>query len=440
MAGIFLIFLKSFQLPSQIRKAEELLDQGEHQKASDIVKNILDRKKEYIPARYLRAKLLIRQNQYLMAISELNSILAATDSKKYINELELHNHLATLYNQTQNYKKEIEEYKAILTFNSEDIQANYRLGHALFRQKDYKRVKEYLLKAIILDPKLIDCQLPLGISCFQISDYEKAELYLTKSLEGSGDHNEAKFYLGHIYKMKKDFDNAVFMFNSSKTSSTYYLPSLQALGEIFFENEQYADAIDHLEEGLNKLPEKSEESNAYRYLLAECYEQVNKIKEATHHWEKIALENPSYRSTKLKLESYSDVMQDQNLMAVFTKSLEELQPIITELISSLNYNIVGKDRKSSNEYQYKAYNIKRINDPPVLIYFNRSTKEITEGQITDFYKRINEEKCKSGIYITTGKFSLRAKSISASKMIDLYDAGHVAKALEKIQSRKETRK
>jgi restriction endonuclease Mrr len=93
-----------------------------------------------------------------------------------------------------------------------------------------------------------------------------------------------------------------------------------------------------------------------------------------------------------------------------------------------------------NEYIYNSYNIKRINDPPMLVCFNKTTREISEGQIIDFYKRINNEKCKGGIYITTSKFSLRAKSNASSKMIDLYDSEFVSKSMEKINARKKVQK
>ncbi len=123
-------------------------------------------------------------------------------------------------------------------------------------------------------------------------------------------------------------------------------------------------------------------------------------------------------------------------MQFFQTSLEELQPYIRDIIAGLNFNIVSAERLFTNEYLYKTYNIKRINDPPMLVYFNKTTREISEGQIIDFYKRINNEKCKGGIYITTSKFSLRAKSSASSKMIELYEGDFVSRAVEKINARK----
>lgn len=437
--SISIMILKSLRIPMSIRKAEDFIGQGDYSSASEIVKIVLNKKKDYPPARYIKARILINQSQYILAISELNSILALSDFSKYISELEIHYHLAELYNLTKNYQKEIEEYKAILSFNPDDIKGNHRLGHAFYQLKNYKNAREHLLKAVILDPASTDNYLPLGVSCYKVSDYQKAEQYLLKAFEFKKD-NESQFYLGSIYKMKKDYENAGKMLENAKNDRRFLTGSLYMLAEMSFENEDFATAIEYLEKGLNSLKENDEESLAYRYLLAECYENENKIKEAVHHWSKIETENPNYRSTRIKLEAYRSILDNANLMQFFQTSLEELQPYIRDMIAGLNFNIVNAERLATNEYLYKTYNIKRINDPPMLVYFNKTTREISEGQIIDFYKRINNEKCKGGIYITTSKFSLRAKSSASSKMIELYEGDFVSRAMEKINARKKVLK
>ena len=432
-----IFFLRSFQLPAKIRRAEEYMEHGEYSRVNEIIRQILEKKDDYVPARYLRAQLYMRQGQYLLAISELNAILSITDFQKYIKELDIHYHLAHMYGETKNYPKEIEEYKKILMFNPDDVKANHRLGHALFRKNDFKGAREHLQRVSVLDSRIVDIFLPLGIACYNLSDYSHAEQYLLKSTEVPGETSEANYYLGQIYRMKKDYDNAEKMLDSAKKNRAYYLRSIYSLGEIYHEQDRNHQAIDILEQGLSRLG-NDEEANAYRYLLAECYEMENKIDEAIHHWEKIASVNSNYRSTKMKLDSYRDVLQNRSLMTLFSSSLEEIQPLITEIISGLHYNIVGKEKLSPNEFQYKAFNIKRINDPPMLILFNRTTREITEGQILEFFKRIGEEKCKSGIYIATSRFSLRARNVAASKLIELYDAEFVTIAIEKAATRKKT--
>jgi tetratricopeptide (TPR) repeat protein len=433
---IFFVILKSTSFPARIKKAEELLEQGDASAALEIVKAILDKKRDYVPARYLKALILIRQNQYLLAITELNSILGLSDLSAFVNEIDIHNHLARLYNETQNYRKEIDEYKEILIFNPEDLIANHRIGHALYKNGDYKRARDHLLKAVVIDPNLADIFLPLGVSCYHVSDYEKSEEYLLHALNAPGDNSEAQYYLGSIYQMKKDYKSAVSMLESARGNRKYFLKCLQHIGEIYFQIEEFDGAIEILEQGLPRLKEKSEESREYRYLLAECYERQNKIKEAIYHWQKIADENPGFRGTKLKLESYREILDNENLTAMFASSLDALQPTIVEMISSLNYTILSKEKLSQNEYQYKAYNIKRIGDPPLLVCFHRTTREITEDNINEFHKRIIVEKCKNGIYIATAGFSLRAKTTAQLKMIEVYDPDYIQKIMEKIKSRK----
>ena len=404
------IILKAVSIPAKIKKAEALLDAGDQSGASEIVKNVLNKKKDYVPAKYLRALIFIRQSQYLLAITELNSVLGISNFDQYVKELDIHYHLAFLYNATQNYQKEIDEYRMILTFNPEDVKANHRIGHALYQKGQFKPARDHLMKAVLLDPALKDCFLPVGISCFNISEYERAEEYLTKAMTVVGDHSEAEYHLGNIYKMKKDYTNAISMLEKSKDNPRYFTKSLFNIGEMHFHQKEYSEAIQVLERGLKGLKERTEEALAYRYLLAECYEIENKIKEAIHHWEKVAAENPNYRSAKIKLESYKEMMENKNLMAIFDASLDQLQPKIVDFITGLNYNIISKEKMSPNEYLYKVYNIKRINDPPLLIHFNRTAREITETQILEFNKKISEEKCRNGIYISTSTFSLKARS------------------------------
>jgi len=436
LIAIMLMILKSLRIPMSIRKAEELFAENDLNGANELVKFVLNKKRNYVPAMYLKARILMQRGQYLLAIHELNEMMALSDFKKHVNELEVHYHLAGLYNQTQNYVKEIDEYKAILEFNPDDIKANHRLGHAWYQQKNYKNARENFLKVAVLDPRIEDIFLPLGVSCFKTSDYQKAEVYLLKASELKKDLPEVQFYLGSIYKMKKDYENAYLMLDNAKKDKKFFVKSLFMLGEMSVDRDNFNEAIEYLEKGLTSLKDNDEESHAYRYLLAECYEHENKIKEAIHHWSKIESENPSFRSTGVKLEAYRAILENDNLTPFFQSSLEELQPYITDMIAGLNYNIVSSEKKSSNEYQYRVYNIKRINDPPVLVLFNRTTREISEGQIIEFQKVISAEKCKSGIYISTSKFSLRAKSSAASKMIDLYDSEYISKAVEKIRARK----
>jgi tetratricopeptide (TPR) repeat protein len=228
---IFIIF-KSTSFQARIRKAEEYLDADLVSKANEIVSKILERKGDYVPARYLRALILIKQGQYLLAISELNAILSIQNFSKFVNEIDIHYHLARLYGDTKNFPKEIDEYRIILTFNPEDLVSNHRIGHALFQKKDYKKAREHLQKAITIDPTLSDAYLPLGISCFNTNDFDKSEEYLLHSLKVPGDHTDAHFHLGLIYQMKKDFKTAIQMFENAKKDRKYFLGCLNKIGEI----------------------------------------------------------------------------------------------------------------------------------------------------------------------------------------------------------------
>ncbi|HRX14885.1 MAG: tetratricopeptide repeat protein [Spirochaetes bacterium] len=431
----FVYYYKTMRLPARVRRAQEMIKNGNDKEASEIIKTVLNKKKDYVPARYLRAQMLHQQGQFVLAISEFNAILQTPDFSRHVNELKIHYELAELYNSTKAWKKEIDEYKIILTFNPDDINANHRLGLSYYKQNRYKDAKDALMRAINSDPSLDDCYLPLGISCYQIADYNNAENFLLKAIERPYKQEEAHYYLGLILKGKKDYDNAIISFERSKTDSKLFRKSLMRIGEIYFETANYDQAITTLETGLSSLKPRDEESIEFRYLLAESYEMDNKVQEAVHHWEKIQSEQPNYRSTQIKLDEYKALLEDVYMKQIFTSSFDALQPLLGEIIARLNYNIISKTFLNKNQAYYKVYHTKRINEPPILIFFARSTHEISENDINFFSRLLRDEKCKSGIYITTSRYGLKAKSAATAKSIELYAKDFLSKSIEKIKGK-----
>lgn len=423
------MIFRVLQIPSRIKKAEELFNAGEYTLASEIVKTVLEKKKEYVPAKYMRAKILIYQKQYLLAISELNSILQIPDFTKHVDELQIQYHLAELYNLTKQWQKEIQSYKIILSYNPTDQTANQRVGLAYFKQKNYHDAREALLIALSYNPAITEAYLPVAVSCFQMADYDNAEVYFLRCMDRKDTGGEAAFYLGQIYHGKKDLDAAIKMYERAKKEKQFYTKCVYKIAEIHFKLENYSDAIDELESGLHSLKKRDEESIAYRYLLAECYELNNQISEALHHWEQIEQESPNFRNTQMKIEEYKEILADDTLKKMFTATLEEIHPVLSEIIAQLNYNIISKTTLSKSLIIYKAFNTKKINEPPVLICFDRSAKEISESQIQSFTQRIHDEKCKNGIFITTSHFSVKAKSSPGARQIEMMDKDALAKML-----------
>lgn len=432
-AVIVFIFVKSMQIPGKLKRAEELLTQGRLSEAGAIIKSVLDKQKDNIRAHYLRARMLQDQNQYLLAISEYNAVLNMPEFRLYVPELSIHYALAEMYGATNNYQKQIEEYRLVLSLNPDDLNANVRLGLVLYRKKDYKKAKDAFLKVMQIAPKHTECLLPLGISLYNIGDNDRAEEYLLKALDVVPGNSEAQYYLGCIYKHKHANDTAVSMFNEAKKDPTYYIKSLKQIGEIYFNDDRYQAAIDVLEPGLDAVSEKTEEGCDYRYLLADCYEASGRIREAIKCWEAIVKYMPDFRNAKANLDGYKIVASDDNLMDVFSIALDDLQPYVAEIIAGFNYNIISQEQVSATSFAYKAYNIKRIGDPPVLVMFNRTPKEVTEFDINEFYQRMQAEKCKNGIYLATASFSPRASAIASSRQIEIYDGKYIGKAFEKIK-------
>ena len=437
VAAVFIFnIVVMIRLPARVRKAELLFEHDDVGEAFHIVEKVLQRRKGFIPAMYLKAKILKRQRQYILAIAEVNDILKNGDFGRFVSELDLHYLLADLYARQHLFHKELEEYRIIMKLSPNDVTANHAIGLHMYKQKKYRESRDMLIRALAGDSKLTDTFLPIGIASYNLSEYGKAEEFLLKAIDSqTAPSAEAYYHLGMIYKMKKDTENAIRMFEFTKRDPEYALNGALRIGEIYFEREMYQQAIEVLEGNISWIRQREDASIAYRYLLAECYEMENMIKEAVHHWEKIQSERPNYKSTQMKLEDYKTIMGDDTLKGVFTSSLETLQPVIAEIIARLNFNIIQKKVLTPHLMTFKAYNIKRINDPPILIIFDRTTREVPESAISKFAEMMREEKCKSGIYIATTRFSVKAKTSAASEMIELYDKDFVAVTIQKIRNK-----
>ena len=432
---VVLMLINSLRIPDKLKKAEELLEQGMLNESADIVRSVLEKHKDNVRARYVRAQILMEQKQYLLAISELNGILTVSDFRAHVGELDVHYHLAEMYKATNNFPKEIEEYRVILAFEPENAEANMRMGMAMYNKHTYPKAQEYLLKAVTNGPQPSPYLLPLGISMFFNGDYEKSEHFLLESLENDTNNVEAKFYLGSIYKLQKNYDRAINMFMQSKGDNDFHVQSLRMLGEIYFDQEHYEEVIECLEPGIDKLHDSTKEGLTYRYLLAESYEIKSRIKDAIAIWESIYKINPDFRDVKNKVNIYRNIGNNQHIMELLSMNPEELQEYVNEIISVFNYTIISKERISVNEYLYKTFNSKRMGDPPVLIFFNRAVSEVTERNLNELDKRMVSGKFKKGLYITTSSFNMKAQNEATSKQIELYDGGFVNKAIEKIKAK-----
>ncbi|MCU0821350.1 MAG: tetratricopeptide repeat protein, partial [Spirochaetes bacterium] len=342
-------------LTSKIHQAGEFFDNGEIQKSSELIKLILSKKKDFVPALFIRSKILILQKQYLMATSELQNILSVPEFSKFVNEIEIRQMLARIYNETQQWEKEVNEYEKLLQLDPENFDANYRYGLSLYNRKKYSDARKYLLKALELDPSLTDIYFQVGLCYFEISHFYEAEEYLLKAKELPEYQLDSSYFLGMIYLKREDLERAVEMFETSKSSQKYFIPSIYELGEIYFSREAYDKAITILEKGIDKLDEKKPESIDFRYLLAECYIRENMIIEAIEHLKKVIKADREYKDAKQKLENYKGILSNDNIKFIFDAPPEKLQPLLHEIITRMNYNVISKEIVSKNELLFRAF-------------------------------------------------------------------------------------
>ncbi|MBN1846455.1 MAG: tetratricopeptide repeat protein [Sedimentisphaerales bacterium] len=112
-----------------------------------------------------------------------------------------------------------------------------------------------------------------------------------------------KYELGRRLLQAGKYDDAIPVFQKSRTDPRHRLASLNHIGQCFFYKEWYADAVDTFQQALEAV-ETSEDSMAkeLRYNLGRAYEADGKIDEAVQCYRKIAQIDFTYRDVKERID------------------------------------------------------------------------------------------------------------------------------------------
>jgi len=90
-----------------------------------------------------------------------------------------------------------------------DAEIFYTLGRLYFENLDRKKeAREYLMRAIRIDPDLKDAHMQLGLVCSKLARYKDAIRSFKEVLKKEPDNRPAHFQIGFAYAMIGDFDSA----------------------------------------------------------------------------------------------------------------------------------------------------------------------------------------------------------------------------------------
>jgi tetratricopeptide (TPR) repeat protein len=109
---------------------------------------------------------------------------------------------------TENAMKLLREY---LKLNPNKPEILSLLGKIYLQSKFTREAIAIYERLLQLNPRVAENNYNLGIGYFHLKDYERAEDLFKKAIE-INDHSDSYLYLGAIYKLREDWDQALYYF------------------------------------------------------------------------------------------------------------------------------------------------------------------------------------------------------------------------------------
>lgn len=133
----------------------------------------------------------------------------------------------------------------------------------------------------------------------------KAELaYYKECVENYPTDMRFRFEYGRRLLQAKQYDQAIPLFQETRSDSRHRLASLNAIGRCFFYKEWYTDAIETFQQALEIIEnEESPVAKEIRYNLGRAYEADEKIDEALSCYRKVAQIDYNYLDARDRVEA-----------------------------------------------------------------------------------------------------------------------------------------
>jgi len=123
------------------------------------------------------------------------------------------------------YKDNQTLYRDILKKNPQSYLAYNNLGTAFFRKKDYAQAKEYLTKALWLNPRSAQTHYNLAVLSRIEGRPDEAVRYLSRALELKPEHPNALYQMALILENKGDREGAIHYLKKTLRIYPSHLPA-----------------------------------------------------------------------------------------------------------------------------------------------------------------------------------------------------------------------
>ncbi len=213
----------------------------------------------------------------------------------------------------RNYTKAQKHFKKLTELRSDYAYAYFMLGLCSMKQNDRSSAIEFFRKAEKKGKKDSDLYLNLGNAYYYEGDKNRALKEINKIDESklSSDKNRYNFhfYRGRIYLAMKAYNNAISDMREAISLKSSATSARKMLGQAYYANRNYSEAVDVLKKVLSKEP-AHKESLSY---LSRAY--INLAKRAKSSGQKERYYSSAIRYARKLVETAGDSFESHNILA-----------------------------------------------------------------------------------------------------------------------------
>nr|MBP6291015.1 tetratricopeptide repeat protein [Spirochaetota bacterium] len=320
-----LYFANIYIFPRKLEEIQQLIESGQTKIAIRKLNDIIEKDDRNHYAHYLLALAYEKENNIQYAILEYRQVLKIGRYDEKVNEVNIRNHLASIYKARNAVEEAKKEYLLLTKLDPANFEPFYELGIIYFNAGQIDKAIPYFKKSIANNNKHGASFYYLGQAYYRMQNYPDAKQAFIEAIKVDPHDYKAHYFLGLVLRQLGDYEWAIKEFETAQKSDDIKVKCFLAKGTCYLEREQLPKAVIEFERGLKFAKRGSDTELNLRYFLAEAQEKMRDLHSAISNWEKIVAVNPTFRDVQAKLKSYAEFRQDDRIKDFMIAGLAQFE-------------------------------------------------------------------------------------------------------------------
>ncbi len=434
---IFVLYIANIYIfPRKLEEIQQLIESGQTKIAIRKLNDIIEKDDRNHYAHYLLALAYEKENNIQYAIVEYRQVLKIGRYDEKVNEVNIRNHLASIYKARNAVEEAKKEYLLLTKLDPANYEPFYELGIIFFNLGQIEKAIPYFRKSISNNSKHGASFYYIGQAYYRMQNYPDAKQAFIEAIKVDQNDYKSHYFLGLVLRQLGDYEWAIKEFETAQKSDDIKVKCFLAKGTCYLEREQLPKAVIEFDRGLKFAKRGSDTELNLRYFLAEAQEKMRDLHSAISNWEKIVAVNPTFRDVQAKLKSYAEFRQDDRIKDFMIAGLAQFEHTCRKISESMGLTVMDVDIISDTEVEIiatdtegKWRNTRRTNK---IVRILRTTDVVNDKLLRKLHEKLKEKNATRIIIITAGDFTQSAVDFSNTRPIELYGKNDLLRLLKQI--------